>query len=372
VGLLRPLSLAALACVSCAAIVGIEDKDPYPVPDDGAADAAHGSEDATKPNIETVVADIPGVWGLAVDDTYLYFTSETSGTVHRRAAGAAPETIARDQAEPREIHVDGTHVYWHAWNTTGRTEIDGGGEVPILVAMSQVDIGGSGAVLVLESERAASIFRATGIAPVDDGFLVVAGPTQVLRYRRTQSGGVGDVAVTSGPYVRAPSGVAADDTHFYWYQQNTFDLWRRPKASTGASQPPPERFSALPGTPDVSALLADPPALYFVTGGGIAAKVVTAVEGGAPDGEAGSPMIELANGFPSPRYLTADGRYLYFTRGDVGGEVVAVPKAGGQGKVLASGQNRPKGIAVRSDGMTSWVYWAANGDGVIRRVAAPP
>jgi hypothetical protein len=375
-------ALAGIACVSCAAIVGIEDKDPFPeVAESGGEDArseltivtTDGAPPDTSAKIETVISGQAGVFGIVLDDSYLYFTNETLGRVFRRSAsGGAVETIALDQAEPREIMVDGTRVFWHAWNTAGRTQVDGGAEVPILVSMRKIDIGVGGTSLVHEGERAPTPFRGVALASADDGFFVVAGAQQVIRYRRGFVGPNGDVASTAGPVVRAPTAVAADDVYFYWFQQNTFDLWRRPKTAVANMQPPPERFSVLPGTPDVTAMIVDSHALYFVTGGGIAAKVSTAADAASDAGDAGVPMIELAIGFPSPRGLAEDAKYLYFTHGDANGQVVAVPKAGGAGIVLATGQSRPRGIAVRGDGTTRWIYWAENGTGAIKRTAAPP
>lgn len=366
---------AAIACASCAALVGIEDKEPYPAPADAAPDeepVVAPPEDAA-PKIEIVVADVPGVYGLAIDDTYLYFTSETQGKVYRRSrAGGPVETIAEGQAEPREIAVDGTRVYWHASNAAGRTELDGGAEVPLLLSTSKADIGADAAgALVHEAERTVSPFLSFALSRDDDGWLVVSTATEIRRYRR-QGGADGVVAANAAQTPRAPTAVGGDDTFFYWFQQNNYELWRRLKSAVGGAQPPAERIAVVPDMPDVRQMVVDTDALYFVTGGGIAAKFPTPRhDAGADAGPEGATAIELATGFPEPRMLTDDATHVFFTRGDDNGEVVGVHKTAGPAVVIAKEQKRPRGIAVRSDGTTRWVYWAVQGEGVIKRAPVP-
>ena len=63
-----------------------------------------------------------GAYGVAVDDTFVYWTEPTSGTVKRAAkAGGQSSVIASGQDLPQAIAVLGTFVYWGNASTTGPT-----------------------------------------------------------------------------------------------------------------------------------------------------------------------------------------------------------------------------------------------------------
>ena len=64
----------------------------------------------------------PNPWGLAVDDTHVYWADQRSepddggpgrGMIRRMPKdGGAPETLAESDAVPLELALDGTNVYW--------------------------------------------------------------------------------------------------------------------------------------------------------------------------------------------------------------------------------------------------------------------
>ncbi len=79
---------------------------------------AHGAEQA-----EVIAGDLPGAFGIALDEQALYVTTsspdgacrgqEPAGAIWRiPLAGGAPVSIATDQACPLDIAVDDRAVYW--------------------------------------------------------------------------------------------------------------------------------------------------------------------------------------------------------------------------------------------------------------------
>jgi hypothetical protein len=57
-------------------------------------------------------------WGIAVDSTSVYWTTDEGGTVMKvPTAGGTPTTLASGQTYPRAIAIDTTSLYW----TTGDT-----------------------------------------------------------------------------------------------------------------------------------------------------------------------------------------------------------------------------------------------------------
>lgn len=139
--------------------------------------------------------DVPN--NLAVDDTHVYWVLRTSGTVRRApkdGLGQA-ETLAQNQGEVREIAVDATHVYWttSASGTVMKSPKEGGGQVePVAVAQANPRM--------LAAD-------ATGVywANAASGTVMRAAPDGQI------------TAVAAG--LPSPWGLAIDETYVYWTNQ---------------------------------------------------------------------------------------------------------------------------------------------------------
>ncbi|HET7540972.1 MAG TPA: hypothetical protein VFK05_13910 [Polyangiaceae bacterium] len=84
---------------------------PRPSPTEVACDpatAVHGCPEAV------VVATASHPYGLATDESYLYFsTLDTAGTIQKvPLAGGTPVTIASNEPSPHDLAVDANNVYW--------------------------------------------------------------------------------------------------------------------------------------------------------------------------------------------------------------------------------------------------------------------
>ena len=65
---------------------------------------------ANTPAQELATADVTA---LAIDDTFVYWSNDSGGTISRVAkAGGAVELLAKDQAHPLFVAADATGVYW--------------------------------------------------------------------------------------------------------------------------------------------------------------------------------------------------------------------------------------------------------------------
>jgi hypothetical protein len=87
---------------------------------------------------------------------------------------------------------------------------------------------------------------------------------------------------------------------------------------------------------------------------------------GGPPCRAGDPPVVLAAGQDTANAVALDATAVYFTRLQLSGAVMVVPKAGGAATSIAAGQAYPVGIAVDED----HVYWTtgdSGSDGSVRR-----
>ena len=344
----------AVACASCAALVGIEDKEPFPPLPEAAAEDSEPDTDAGAtfvPVVETMVSGQRGLVGLSIDDGYVYFTSEIDGAVYRIVRTGGPvEVVARDQHEPRELLGDGQRIYWHNSNAKGLADAGAVGEV---MSYLRTSIGTDAGPTPLSTTVGVSRLRVLAATPAADSLLVASYVDRVQRFR---VGVPNDAVVQDDAGALLPSAVGSDEAYFYWFQNGTADMWRRYKNyGTPTIDAGHERIVALPAGTTVKTMTLEGTSFFFVTGAGAVMRYDTS-DGGAPSA--------LASGFAGVNAIAADPDRVYFTRGDTGGEVVMVPRAGGAPVVLAKDQDRPRGIAVRA----GYVHWVTYGDGALRRV----
>lgn len=358
--------------IACAAVVGLEDKQPYDA-DAAASAAVDGAMPTDAPSTpdssfvigppQTFATGQSKPWGVAVDDAYVYWTNEGDDTVMRAPKGGGPPAvIARSQVEPHRILVDSTNVIWHNANFANVTQGDGGTDVYEISSLAKSTIPTGGLPRKIEDVQGGQKARTIAIARSPDDQIWSTWKDKLRRNNREDSNGGKDVVKPLDP--REPTALAVDDTYAYFFLQQPEQVWRILKTADGTTDAGGP-IVALDNMPEVVDMAADGTALFIVTIGGALLELPT------PNGGA---VTTLASGHPFPRNVVVDDAFVYFTHSsavesDTDGAVIMVAKSGGDAVTIAKAQNRPRGIAVdvAPDGSHT-VYWATYGDGKIQRV----
>lgn len=251
----------------------------------------------------------PNPWGLAVDDTHVYWADQRSepndggpgrGMIRRMPKdGGAPETLVESDAVPLELALDDTNVYW------------------------------------TDHRFAAAAIRSMPKDAVD------ASATTLLTF----DGGL-------------PFGITLDPTHVYWTESKI--LGRVAKAGGAA-----ETLASYEFGPFV-APASDDGGVYFsrLDVGAIGPhgrpgqvwRLDTQTNATVPTGASSSPSG-----------LFSDGRYVYWTDHDWG--VLAAPVAGGPTMRIASNtlNASPMGLTV----VNGIIYWVAFEENAVRSIRGP-
>lgn len=276
---------------------------------DGSDDGDAGGGDASSPACQkpcTVAEDPSGPYALALDGTYVYWTSPTRGTVSRRRKDGQGDIqqIAFGQAAPKAITVSPTDVYWA--NTGGD-----GGHPERIVSQS------------LSCPANQCLTEAvkinTNFVRWDGTFLYYARDAFLARYDGTATVDLCDMGI---PIVSAAVG----------------------KNLLFANVAGPHLVEACP-----KELRADASKAEITIGA--QAKPLAAVA--VIDSNGGGSISG------SDVYITFQGDQS--TGG--GTSVTHVTATGDLTPVIASGQNDARAVAVDE----TYVYWTATGDGAIRR-----
>jgi hypothetical protein len=248
--------------------------------------------------------NVAAVLGIAVDDTYVYFTQYDDGLLSRVPKAGGPVQQLFHGGNPWLTAVAGPNVY-----ATGRTV---------------------GTILYVQT----------------DGGL----PAGVDASLPSDAGYVGNVSALSyAPPGGSVYGIAADATYVYWTDLYLGNLWRTPVA--GPHPSPPELVAYSPITTGIA--VSDAGVLW----GGYTANIYylpfrdSGASGSEPLQLTRIPDIDL-------RFVAMDDTRAYFTMSD-NGSIWTVPLAGGETTRISGVENTPWAIAADSSG----VYWANFGSG---------
>ncbi len=372
--------LALALCASCAVVVGLEDKQPYP-----SEPAETGAPDVTEPdgNVpvpppdggaggEIVAEDQKAPYGIVVDEAFVYWTNETDGTVMRRVKTlAAPaEKFVVEQPQPQHMLLDNSYVYWSNNNSPKKALSDGGREIPILLRASR---GGAAPQVPNVISRVNDLDRMTkrislwnGTIPNDGGVDMVvflAQKDETRRFART-GGGFAEVSQAPGPN-HDYAAVTTDELHAYYFDQTGNTLFRRHKLFD--KQVPIAQEEPVATTP-ASVLIVDigvdATNVYLVSQGGQVYVVPKVPDGGAASATTlGAPVGAVV------KSMLVTDTALFVTHWTAGadGEIVRMAKDG-TSKVLASGLSEPNEMFLDIENAKETIYWTNRADGTVRRL----
>ncbi len=392
--LVVPGAIGALVCGACAAIVGLEDKQPYPVdaatfdaPTGDDAPAGDGGADVVATG-ELVATGQMGPYGIAVDSTYVYWTEETAGNVWRRSKDldGGPELVASMQNAPRHVLVDAQYIYWYNANKPAAQSGGVNTPVPVLVRAPLASAVPATTTPLYTSAGTQGYTRlalhtgATG--PPDDTLYGVW--NTVDRYSRSTPAASPTRCASS---FNVPVAVAADVDFVWWVEQGTQQTFRRLKSFTAPGKDPlPQAYGPVLGAPVVD-MGVDDKSLYYATQTG---DVIAVAHGPSFDGGLGADAAALDSGSDAaidagavanlghvgatPAAMAISGGRVYLTRFTMNadGTVVVLDTADGGVSVVATGQRDPRDLAVDAPGGgPATVYWTNHAEGTVRRVTVP-
>jgi hypothetical protein len=261
--------------------------------------------------VTVLASDIPSPWGIAVNATTVFFTSEgtTAGSFMDGAVlevavgkgsgtGTHPGVVAKNRSRPRMLKLDAANVYWLDYGVAAADGI-----------LARCPLSGCGAAgpIPLQTTLQTPYGLAVSTSAV---FFTVSGAGAVLSV--PIAGGVA-TGLSNGQ--DGPSGIAVDSSLAFWASVDD---------GTISSEP-------------------------LVSGGGLSNTVAT------------------VQGFPQD--VATDGTYVYFTDTQTvpaEGAVMRCPVAGCTGAPLPLAADTPTALDVAVD--ATFIYWLGS-DGTLMRAA---
>lgn len=350
-------ALATVPCIACALLLDVDDVAYAPVAE-SAADAA--SESAASPCAADTQVDPAhcGQCGHAC----------ASGVCTNGVCGAA--AVATSQPDPASIAVDGSGIYWANAKTAGE-----------IVTCPLVGCGASPTRLATNQDRPSSLV----LTPTHVAWLTGAG---VRAVSKDGQGGVIVIrsstfnslaAAGSSVYIGARSGfvqrcsISGSCTQTYSGSASVDALHsgraglylleghQSIRLCESVSCFASEAITLLAPLDRASLLVIDSSernALWVEPG---SIKTASLVEAMAPDASADAVSTRVVASTPAASAIAVDDTYVYWIDSE-GGTVWRQSRAGGTPDLIASGQNRPGGIAV----LDGRVFWTSTGDGAVR------
>ncbi len=283
-------------------------------------------------------------WGIAADDTSVYWTTWGAGTVMKCPVGgcpAEPVTLASGQRYASPIIVAGATLCWANSSSLGSiVSLSIAGGTPSTLAVAQY---GTGVAVTGGTVYWSSL----GVGAAPDGTIADAS---------LDAGSGATSTVASGQ--DNPAAIAADTSHVYWVDEGgavlSAPLGGGAVTTLASGQSVPGAIAVYAGT------------VYWVNQGSTPG---TGSVSSVPAG--GGAVTTLASALQSPVAVAVDGTGVYWTTLSTGpeanGTIMAIP-AGGAATTLASEQDGPRVIA--TDAAT--VFWADFNRGTVMKVAKAP
>jgi sugar lactone lactonase YvrE len=272
-------------------------------------------------------AALEAPWGIALDTSNVYFTVSNWGNGGRvmrvSKSGSGLMTLTSGQKEPFDIAVDSAAVYF--------TDIGGGQVVRVPTG------GGSATALATGQTNPVGI----SVDGANAYWSTYASSGSVRSVPKAGGGGVQNLATGQG----SPRGTVADPgtSGFVYFATAGNGLVKKVPKSGGS-------VTALTtGDDSPWNMTVDPSGqeLFFTrfspTGGGVRRVAKSA-------SSTNSSVVVSAS---APLYLAVDETHAYFTIHNPTGSVRRAPRDGGSSETLATGIDKPTGIAVDATA----VYW---------------
>lgn len=262
-----------------------------------------------------------GLYGVAVDDTFVFWTEATSVLKANKATGAVQALASNRPGGPQRIDLDDSRAYWnedagtiHWVDKTGgastRLHHDNAAGVRIVAGWAYWPNQVFGTMHSVRTDGSGLTTIAAGLSPAGD---VTADGTWAWFTEASGGGRLSKVAPTGGPVTPVasglcePFGVAVDATHAYVAERCFGQAGRgtiRRVAHAGGAVSTLARGLSGPSLVRVSGGFA----YWFETTGQAVRKV--SVSGG--------PVITLANTPEAPLDLAVDATHVYWTEPNAG------------------------------------------------------
>jgi hypothetical protein len=281
-------------------------------------------------------------WGIAVDDTNVYWTTWGGSTVMKCPVGGCldgPTTLASDERYAEAVTVAGSTLCWLDSSSLGSVvTLPVGGGRPTTIAMTTYGAG----IAVAGGDV---YWSSLGTGPGTTGTIL-----------RTALGGGATATVASG--LSSPWAIAVAGDSVYWVDAvgtSVGAVLRAPLAGGGVT-------TLASGQSSTAGIAVDGESVYWMQEG-------SASSGGAvlsvPVG--GGSVTTLVAGQTSPAAIAVDASGLYWSTLSVGPASNGVIAALRSGVVttLATGQAGPRVLALGA----SAVFWADFNRGIILKVA---
>ena len=270
---------------------------------------------------------------IALDSTYVYWTSALDGTVMKAfISGDGPAILASGQDSPGGIVVDSVNAYWIAGGSLCRVTTGGGtgqnvgtggipGTAPVALVLAYrylfIAFSDSSVSEVLQGGGPLTPIVPAGSSPLYGSGRFAVDATSVYG---SDGSTIGKTPISGGATITLASGqngvarMAVDATNVYWTATNDGTVMKAPIDGSG----PPVALAVLQNYP--TGIAVDATSVYWTNHTGAASCAAGAVMK-VPIG--GGTPVALATDQPSADGIAVDAANVYWTTGGSQGPGVA-------------------------------------------------